>query len=614
MTERSRITLLIGATALSVLLVALASRLPAPAPLVAGIGVVPLALLLMLWRRCAPVTPPPPSVAAPPPATTHEYDPAWTSAVLAEYPGAVLICRSAQHRVVGANPAAAALAGRHAVEAGTPLSQILPPEPVLRALSGLGVGEAAGFVSATLDGGTMLRAKLRLFDGFYVLTLSPVDNDGQGATTRRRQALRDLRRPLANLRAAAETVAAFPDMNSQERAAFDQVVGEECLVLSHALERLEHEIDPPAPPAQGTDLHTQDLFNCLARRLAAERIRLNMVGIPLWLHGDGQALLESLGTMTRLLARDSGQAEFDFEALLADRRIYLDLAWKGEPIPAAMVDLWLDQGAGDGVDSLREVLERHDCEPWSQRGPGDMAVLRVPLPPPLRPQFMAGDRERQPRPEVHDLDLLERHLHPGTLRGDKLSDLAYVGFDCETTGLRPDQGDRMVQIGAVRVEHGKVQSGSGFERLIDPGRPIPAASTLYHGIDDHMVRGKPPLAVVLPQFATFTRDSVLVGHNVAFDLMFLDAAQGESGVALRQPVLDTMILAALIDPGYDLSLEAVAGRLGVPSLPHRSALSDALMTAEILARLLPLLDAKGLRNLDQVSRASLDWLTAGGGT
>lgn len=613
MTERSRIALLIGATALSVLLVALASRLPAPAPLVAGIGVVPLALLLMLWRRCRPVTAPAPVAAspAPPPA---EPDRAWLDAVMDEHLAAILVCRTAHHRVTRANAAAAALAGRHAVAPGTPLAQILPPEPLLRALAGLAPGDSAGFVGASLDGAIMLRGKVSLHDDFYVAVLTPLRQEAQGAVTRRRQALRDMRRPLANLRAAAETVAAFPDMDGHERAAFDQVVGEECLALTRALEALEREVDPPVPPPQATDLHTRDLFNCLARRLGAERIRLNMVGIPLWLHGDAHPLLDALTTLTRLLARDSGASEFDFEALLADRRIYLDLAWKGEPVPAAMVDLWLDQPVGDGPDSLREVLDRHDCEPWSQRGTNAMAVLRVPLPPPERPQFIAGEHLRQPRPEVHDLDLVERYLRPGTARGEKLTDLGFVAFDCETTGLRPDQGDRVVQIGAVRVDQGKVQSGNGFERLVDPGRPIPAASTQFHGIDDSMIQGKPPLAVVLPQFASFARDAVLVGHNVAFDLKFLDAAQGESGVALRQPVLDTMILAALIDPGYDLSLDSVADRLGVPPLPHRSAQSDALMTAEILARLIPQLEAKGLHTLEQVSRASLDWLTTGGRT
>ncbi|MGE4279016.1 MAG: PolC-type DNA polymerase III [Magnetospirillum sp.] len=611
MSERSRISLLIGATALSVLLVALASRLPAPAPLVAGIGIVPLALLLMLWRRCAPVPPAPPVALSPTP-PAPEHDPAWLHAVLAEYPGAALVCHAGTHRLACANPAAASLAGRHRIEPGTPLSQILPPEPLLRAITGLGPGDSTGFVGATSDGGTLLRGKIRLFDGFYVLGLTPLTTEAQGAVTRRRQALRDLRRPLANLRAAAETIAAFPEMEGPERNAFDQVVGEECLALSRALEKLETEVDPPAPPALATDLHTQDLFNCLARRLGAERIRLNMVGIPLWLHGDGTGLLDALTSLGRLLARDGGLTEFDFEALLADRRVYVDLAWKGEPIPAAMVDLWLDQRCGSGPDSLREILERHDCEPWSQRGNGAMAVLRVPLPAPQRPQFVAGETLRQPRPEVHDLDLIERHLRPGTSRTETLTKLDFVAFDCETTGLRPDQGDRLVQIGAVRVENGRVQSGNGFERLVDPGRPIPAASTQFHGIDDSMVKGKPPLAVVLPQFATFARDSVLVGHNVAFDLMFLDAAQGESGVALRQPVLDTMILAALIDPGYDLSLDSVANRLGIPPLPHRSAQSDALLTGEILARLIPYLEAKGLRTLAQVSQASLDWLHSGG--
>lgn len=616
MTERTRIALLIGATALSVLLVALASRLPAPAPLVAGIGVIPLALLLILWRRCLPnaggaeqaaAPPPPPAVVAEPPERR------WLAAALAELATPTLVCQADGHRLLCANAAAAALFARTALPVGGEVTHLLPAEPLLRALDGLKPGECAAFACAAPGGDRLLRGRVRRGDGFYVLCLSPEDTDAAAQHALRRASLRDLRRPLANLRAAAETVAAFPDMTPRERAAFDEVVGEECLALSRAVERLEAEFDAQLPLSAPTDIHSQDLFNCLARRLAGERIRLNMVGIPLWFSGDSRALLDAFSLLARQLAKACGHAEFDFEALLADRRVYVDLAWAGQPIPAAMVDLWLDLPAAADGQSLRDLLDRHDCEPWSQRGAADMAVLRVPLPPPERPQFLAADRPRPPRPEVHDLDLMQRHLRPGLHVRDRLRDLTFVAFDCETTGLRPDQGDRLVQVGAVRVAQGRVLSGEGFERLIDPGRPIPPTAWAIHGIDDDMVRGKPPLAVVLPQLAAFAGGAVLVGHNVAFDLMFLDAAQGECGVALRQPVLDTMILAALIDPGYDLSLQAVAERLGVPPLPHRSALSDALVTAEVLARLIAPLEAKGLRDLGLVAQASLDWLSQGGG-
>lgn len=631
MTERKRITVLIGATALSVLLVALASRLPAPAPLVAGIGVIPLALLLMVWRRCAPPAESPSTQAGssrPPPADSGPRPPAagptagfvapppWTEAVMAELPDAALLMDGASHRLISANAAACSLFGRSALPAGLELVRLLPLEPVLRARSGLRPGQTAPLTAATAEGAHLVRGKLRLLDRAYLLVLSAADTEQKGglrSLAMHRASVRDLRRPLANLRAAAETVAAFPDMTPRERAAFDEVVSEECCALSRAIERLEGEIETKLPAAATTDLHSQDLFNCLARRLGRDRLRLNMVGIPLWLHGDANALLDAFAAMARHLAAFSGHREFDFEALLADRRVYIDLAWTGPAVPAAMVDLWLDQNAGESGETLRDLLDRHGCEPWSQRGAAELSVLRVPLPPPERPQFLDTDRPTPPRPEVHDLDLMQRHLRPGTLNNERLAELSFVAFDCETTGLRPDQGDRLVQIGAVRVFQGRVQSGDGFERLIDPGRPIPPTARMIHGIDDDMVRGKPPLSVVLPQFAAFAGGAVLVGHNVAFDLGFLDAAQGECGLALRQPVLDTMILAALLDPGYDLSLAALAERLGVPPLPHRSALSDALVTAEVLARMIPPLEAKGYRTLGQLSQASLDWLTAGGG-
>lgn len=617
MTERKRIALLIGATALSVLLVTLASRLPAPAPLVAGIAVLPLALLLMVWRRCAPASERPSTVhaaaagifAAPP------AEPAWAQAVLAELPHPALVCLTDSHRIAAANAAAAALFRRSTLPVGHELASLLPLEPVLRVLDGLHAGEDGAFAAASVGGDRLLRGRLRLFDGFYVLLLNLEDSDSSQhfkTLAQRRATVRDLRRPLANLRAAAETIAAFPTMTAPQRAAFDEVVVEECQALSRAVERLEQQVEAERPAILTTDLHSQDLFNCLARRLASERIRLNMIGIPLWLHGDSRALLDVFVALARHLAQGTGRRDFDFEALLADRRVYVDLAWTGPAVPAALVDSWLDQPAGTSEMTLRDLLDRHHSEPWSQKGSGEFSVLRVPLPPPERPQFIATDRKRPPRPEVHDLDLMQRHLQPGIHCHDPLSALGFVAFDCETTGLRPDQGDRLVQIGAVRVAQGRVQSGDAFERLIAPGRPIPAAASDIHGIGDAQVVGKPPLSVVLPQFAAFAGTSVLVGHNVAFDLAFLDAAQGECGIALRQPVLDTMILAALLDPGYDLSLQAVAERLDVPPLPHRSALSDALVTAEVLARLIAPLEARGWRTLAQVSQASLDWLAQGG--
>lgn len=615
MTERKRVSLLIGATALSVLLVAFASRLPAPAPLVAGIGVIPLALLLALWRRCTPVVAAKPLVTTPPPPPAAPPVPMQVAApaelMLAEIAEAAILCDEANHRIIAANAAAATLFARP--PKGEVLSAILPIEPILRGLSGLAVGQSAAIACAGRQDQGLLRGRIRRQDGAYLVILSTeVDSSaGLRQQARQRTALRELRRPLANLRAAVETVIAFPTMTARERAAFDEVIAEECANLGTSFQSLETSLAAQAPALHSADIHSQDLFNCLSRHLAAHAVRLNMVGIPLWVHGDSRALLAALSVLAENLAQATKQRDLDFEALLADRRIYVDLSWPGPAIPAAMVDLWLDMPLGNNPETLREALERHGCEPWSQQTARQRSVLRIPLPPPHRPQFVATDRPRHPRPEIHDLELMRRHLPQASLPLQPLARQDFVVFDCETTGLRPDGGDRVIQIGAVRVAGTRVLAAESFERLIDPGRPIPVQSQIYHGISDDMVVGKPPLLVVLPQFSAFAGNAVLVGHNVAFDLAFLDAAAEDSGVGLRQPVLDTMILAALLDPDYDLSLPALAERWGVPALPHRSALSDCLLTAGILVRMLPRLEAQGLGSAAALAEASLDWLVKG---
>ena len=120
-----------------------------------------------------------------------------------------------------------------------------------------------------------------------------------------------------------------------------------------------------------------------------------------------------------------------------------------------------------------------------------------------------------------------------------------------------------------------------------------------------MVADEPPLAVVLPQFHRFAGDSVLVAHNAAFDLAFLSKGAAACGLKFSQPVLDTLLLSAYLDPDEpDHSLDDIAGRLGLRFTRRHSALGDALVTAAVLVRLLQRLDERGLSRLGEVIRAT----------
>jgi DNA polymerase-3 subunit epsilon len=187
---------------------------------------------------------------------------------------------------------------------------------------------------------------------------------------------------------------------------------------------------------------------------------------------------------------------------------------------------------------------------------------------------------------------------PEALEDAPLEGLLYTAFDLETTGLDPEK-DAIVALGAVHVLGRRVLHQETFEALVDPGRPIAKAATEVHGLTWEMLKGKPRLEEVLPAFKAFLEDTVLLAHNGAFDLAFLRRV----GVG-EPPLVDTLLLAHLLFPDLkDHRLEALAERFGVPVLGRHTALGDALMTAEVFIRMVPLLKEKGYATLGAVLSA-----------
>jgi DNA polymerase-3 subunit epsilon len=212
---------------------------------------------------------------------------------------------------------------------------------------------------------------------------------------------------------------------------------------------------------------------------------------------------------------------------------------------------------------------------------------------------------RPARPEFYDFDLLRRPLEMGDLGPRPLKSLTYVVFDTETTGLDPSGGDEIVAIAGVRIVNGRILTGESFERIVNPRRSIPKESIRFHGITDEIVKDKPPIEVVLPQFRAFVGDAVLVAHNAAFDLKFLKLREAECGVSFDMAVLDTLLLSCFLhDYTPKHNLDVVAQRFGIPVRGRHTALGDSLVTAGCFLRIMDVLEAHGVMTLDQALAAS----------
>lgn len=181
-----------------------------------------------------------------------------------------------------------------------------------------------------------------------------------------------------------------------------------------------------------------------------------------------------------------------------------------------------------------------------------------------------------------------------------LYDVTFCVLDLETTGGSPKECE-ITEIGAVKFRGGE-KIGS-FQTLVDPGAPIPPMITILTGITHAMVVDAPRIETALPSFLEFVGDSVVVGHNVRFDISFLDAAARRLGYP---PVLndriDTAALARRLVRGEvrNLKLRSLAAYFRSPVTPNHRALEDATATAHVLHDLLERVGNLGVTNLDDL--------------
>ena len=185
--------------------------------------------------------------------------------------------------------------------------------------------------------------------------------------------------------------------------------------------------------------------------------------------------------------------------------------------------------------------------------------------------------------------------------GTPLHDVTFVVFDVETTGGNR-QLDEVTEIGAVKLRGGECLGT--FQTMVNPGIAIPPEITVLTGITQSMVLRAPKFDEVLPTFLEFIGpDSVLVGHNVAFDMAFLQRGLENSGrPRARNRVVDTLALARrlIVDEVPNLRLGTLADRLRLDHQPSHRALDDALATGDLLHLLLERAAGFGVTGLDDL--------------
>lgn len=153
---------------------------------------------------------------------------------------------------------------------------------------------------------------------------------------------------------------------------------------------------------------------------------------------------------------------------------------------------------------------------------------------------------------------------------------AYTVVDTETTGLYPPE-DRIVEIAAARVRNGAIVKSMCF--MVDPGRKMNPEATAVNGISDDMLRGKPSFAQVKSRLLEFIGDDIIVGHNLPFDIEFLEH---EIGHRMFNRKVDTLRIARKLYRMKSYSLASLSRSLGLAESQEHRALSDVELTRDLM--------------------------------
>ncbi len=553
-------------------------------------------------------------------------------AILRELNEGVIVC-NANHRILLYNRRALQILGvSEGLGLGRPLFSILNQQPFILTLDRLTSRFLEGrhadhpdhlmtnLVFARSDGSLILEGRMSLIvedsdksiNG-YVLTFDDVTEELKElikSDRLMRAALEELRHPVASLRAAVEMLVDIPPEDNEGRRAFENVLTEETTKLTDDLERFGEEYRAIVTSQWPmSDVHSGNLLNAVTRRFRDdESIVCDVTGEAIWLRCDSTTIVALLDHIILKALVELEAETFLLSARTGQNRTYIEVTWTGEVASPSMLERWINEPIERGMGlSGAEILEHHKSELWCEPASEGHSRLRMPLLAPATLHTNSTSTAALPiRLEFYDFDLL-KPSSLGAIAERKLRELTYVVFDTETTGLEPSNGDEIIQIAGVRILNGRILTGEAFNQLVDPGRHIPPLATRITGISKDMIIGKPKIHDVLPRFHDYVGDAVLVAHNAAFDMKFLQLKQDACKVKFDNPVLDTVLLSAIVhDHTNQHTLDAVAERFSIeiPPETRHTALGDSLATAGVLLKLIDLLEVHNIRTLGDAIEAS----------
>lgn len=211
------------------------------------------------------------------------------------------------------------------------------------------------------------------------------------------------------------------------------------------------------------------------------------------------------------------------------------------------------------------------------------------------PEFMVS--------EIKEIINKNHNPSPSSARIDELK---FVVMDIETTGFNYKKGDEIIAIGAVFIESGTIIKENTFHQLVYPNRQVPKQIYQLTGIQREMLVGRHSFLGILKQFLNFLGPNIIVGHNIPFDLGFINAKLKKyCRTKIKNQTLDTITIArALHFPSKNLSLDYLLDLYGIEPVSRHTALGDAFLTAELFIRFMTALKELQVNTLGDLEKIS----------